>query len=396
MNKLELMIGGRILKDILGTEFKNIQEAIKTRCLYTIDLSNNRWDITWTDLKQFFPRIPADADDIYNDLVNIPRPEKAMGVLISREPFADFCMFCGSPIMLTLEDKETNNRHYISCRMITIRSKKNIHNLRQLIRYLMKKRIDDVKRHERKFLSILDIAREEAPGVEMKYLRSFNDVFIPDRQKKELVDSISKFIERRKWYEEHKIPYHFGILLHGPAGTGKSSIIHAIICKWRCNPIYIKSGDMGEAFSKTGWTMLLNPNEDVNLVISEDIDVSNFTEVRKNEETKDRVEVNQLGKVINFMDGLNSPQNVIYIFTTNHVDKLDPALIRPGRIDLVLEIGYVDNETFSKFLKFHYGKELPKGVNVKPNIIFATIQTDVMKGMTFDEVVDKYTTNESL
>lgn len=393
-NMFELMLAGRALKDIFGNECKIVQDAIKTRCIFSLDLSNNKWDMSWRDLAEFFPRIPEDADKIFNDVAKIEnRPDdKALGVLVTREGFTDFCIFRGTPIILLVVDKEINNRHCMMIRMITPRTKKNIANVRAMVRYLMKKHYDRIKNTDRKFLAILDASREEIPSFELRYHRSFDDVFIPGWQKKELVNSISKFIERRKWYADHKIPYHFGILLHGPAGTGKSSIIQAIICKWKSNPIYIKSGDMGEAFSKTGWVNSLDTGSDVvNLIISEDIDVSNFTETRKNDETKERVEVNQLGKAINFMDGLDSPQNVIYIFTTNHIDKLDPALIRPGRIDLVLEIGYVNNETMNKFLIFHYGRKLPKGKMVKKNVIFATIQVDVMKGMTFDEVLEKYT-----
>ena len=90
------------------------------------------------------------------------------------------------------------------------------------------------------------------------------------------------------------------------------------------------------------------------------------------------------------MDGMNSPENVIWIFTTNHIDRLDPALIRPGRIDKKIEIGYVDNETFSEFLMHHYGKGLESGYEVGGGLTFASIQTDVMLGMTYEEILEKY------
>ena len=54
--------------------------------------------------------------------------------------------------------------------------------------------------------------------------RSFDDVFIPHEQQELLVSSVKKFIESREWYERNHIPYHFGVMLHGEPGTGKSSI----------------------------------------------------------------------------------------------------------------------------------------------------------------------------
>ena len=73
--------------------------------------------------------------------------------------------------------------------------------------------------------------------------------------------------------------------------------------------------------------------------------------------------------------------------TTNHLEKLDPALIRPGRIDVSVEIGYVDNETFAQFTKFHYGR-MPININVRNGFTFAQLQTYVMKGMSFDDLCD--------
>ena len=76
---------------------------------------------------------------------------------------------------------------------------------------------------------------------------------------------------------------------------------------------------------------------------------------------------------------------MIYIFTTNHIDKLDPALIRPGRIDLKIEVGCVCKETFDQFCKRHYGKE--PHVDIKPGITFAQLQVEVMKEKSYEELI---------
>ena len=97
---------------------------------------------------------------------------------------------------------------------------------------------------------------------------------------------------------------------------------------------------------------------------------------------------NGLASVLNQLDGINSLSNTVYVFTTNYIDKLDPALIRPGRIDLKIEIGYVTTETFNKFVKKHYGKTVDPDMKIKDGLTFAELQTYVMKEYSFDQIVD--------
>lgn len=391
-NPFSFLMGARLLKDFFGEELKTVGAAIKGRAVYTLDVTNNRWDIAWQDIRRYFPHMPADAEDIFEKVSSFKTDsfDKTIGVGVHNGTFTDLCMFRGTPIILVMAlrvgDKEKDSVHFM-----TPRTEKNIHTLRSFVAMLMKRHLKRTSADDVRFVQVVDVVREELPGYRLKCMRSFENIFIPQEQKDAIRESLDKFIQGRQWYSDHKIPYHFGILLHGPAGTGKSSIINAIICQYKCRAIYINSGEMGTAFSRTNWTNTINiDGDEPNLIISEDIDVSSFTEKRKNEETKETTEINQLGKVINFMDGINSPENVIYVFTTNHIEKLDPALIRPGRIDLVLEIGYADIESMNQFLTFHFGKSMPKGTFVKKNVTFAAVQTDVMKGASFEEIIEKY------
>ena len=137
------------------------------------------------------------------------------------------------------------------------------------------------------------------------------------------------------------------------------------------------------------------------MLIVEDIDTNNFTKSREktigvttsNTDHGLMIEnsATNLGKLLNFIDGMISPKNVIWVFTTNHIDELDPALIRPGRIDIKLEISYVIEETMDRFLKAHFGKGLPWGRCMKEKVSFAQLQTEVMREKTYDEIVDQYT-----
>jgi chaperone BCS1 len=95
-----------------------------------------------------------------------------------------------------------------------------------------------------------------------------------------------------------------------------------------------------------------------------------------------------LATILNSIDGMCAPRNTIFIFTTNHIEKLDPALIRPGRIDLKIEINGITNETFGKFCKFHYGEAPKDDININTELTFADLQLEVMKGSTMDELIE--------
>ena len=236
--------------------------------------------------------------------------------------------------------------------------------------------------------------------------RTFDNVFIPNSVKQEIVESISDFLNSRDFYSKHSIPYHFGILLHGEPGTGKSSIISAISTTFNLIPYYVKIKDIRDlAYYQEELKTWLMEDNSVKLIIIEDVDSSEYVckhiplpkrLCNDDEDEDDNYMVDEpeiapsVSAFLNVLDGNNCFENVIWIFTTNYIDKIEPAIIRPGRMDKSIYIGYVVDETMSQFLKHHYGKDLPKGKTVKDKVLFSQIQTDVMMNKSFDEVVDKY------
>ena len=74
--------------------------------------------------------------------------------------------------------------------------------------------------------------------------------------------------------------------------------------------------------------------------------------------------------------------------TTNHVEMLDPALIRPGRIDLMVEMKTAVTETLEQFLKFHYpNTKIPTITSVRDGITFAELQTKVLQGYSVEDII---------
>ena len=147
-----------------------------------------------------------------------------------------------------------------------------------------------------------------------------------------LHDDIHEFFGRREWYAQMGIPWRRGYLLCGPPGTGKTSAAYALAGELRRKPC---------ALSLTNPKLNDNVMADLqqrtpprSLILIEDIDA--FFNVREKQDTRMQISFSGL---LNALDGVGAQEGRIIVLTTNHREKLDPALIRPGRIDLEIELG---------------------------------------------------------
>ncbi len=183
--------------------------------------------------------------------------------------------------------------------------------------------------------------------------RSLDTVFVEDAVKTRLVDRITWFIGSEQWHAERGIPWKLGIILHGPPGTGKTSLIHALASTFGFNIKYIKSlHGLGAAF-------MHGTSKD--LFVIEDIDTMSGGLNRAGADGTGAAAVAQqsspLHEVLNAMDGMQTPDGLKFIATTNHIGRLDPAIIRPGRIDEVVEIGPLDLTSARRMYKAFYGRD---------------------------------------
>ena len=97
--------------------------------------------------------------------------------------------------------------------------------------------------------------------------------------------------------------------------------------------------------------------------------------------------------MINALDGILSGEGRIIIMTTNHIEKFSPTILRPGRVDLKMEIGYVTVDVFRKYVHDFYQIDLPKDIKLnRKDITIADMQSDVVfMRLTADEFIKKYT-----
>jgi len=230
-------------------------------------------------------------------------------------------------------------------------------------------------------------------------MRSFDSIFIEQRIIDNILDNLKKFYQSRQWYNEHGIPYRYGILLSGAPGTGKTSIIKAIASYFN-KSLYVLPVEqlvyINEAFSSA--------YEDAILVV-EDIDASKS--VQKRDENKNiirtqiykenhelEIRAESLSTVLNSIDGITAKDGRILIMTTNHKEYIDAALLRPGRIDLDLDIGHITDESFLKFIRVFYKKECTKKLKKEIQVTGAQLQNEyITNHMSCEQMIEKYTEN---
>lgn len=163
------------------------------------------------------------------------------------------------------------------------------------------------------------------------YTQNLDNIFVPPKIKEELVKTIDDFIENKQRYIDFGKNHKLCILLSGIMGSGKSSIVKAIAYKYK-RKIYNVCFSKGLTDEK--FISLTSSIHENSIMLIEDIDA--FFVDRKAQD----IHIS-FSALINIMDGLLSSGNGLIIFmTANNPDRLDSALIRPGRVDKIIKFDY--------------------------------------------------------
>ncbi|CAL4919528.1 unnamed protein product [Urochloa decumbens] len=214
--------------------------------------------------------------------------------------------------------------------------------------------------------------------VVFEHPKTFATLAMDPARKKEITDDLDMFKNGKEYYARVGKAWKRGYLLYGPPGTGKSAMI-AAMANYLDYDIY--DIELTSVHSNTDLRKLFIETTSKSIIVIEDIDCSlDLTGARKKktkaaaEDDKDKKDAAAAAKaagggggkkdtsskvtlsgLLNFIDGLWSAcgGERIIVFTTNHVDKLDPALIRRGRMDKHIEMSYCGFEAF-KFLAKTY------------------------------------------
>ena len=178
--------------------------------------------------------------------------------------------------------------------------------------------------------------------------RRLDSIVLEPGEKEHLVEDIARFRRSKNRYACLGVPYHRGYLLYGPPGTGKTSLVSALAAHFGLSIYTVNLTD----FSDRSLMSAVNQVPANSVLLFEDIDCMKGSKARaaadsgvkenagaKTSDTNANHNSVTLSGLLNVLDGFYAPNNVLFVMTTNHVEALDTALLRPGRIDYRLYLG---------------------------------------------------------
>ncbi|KAJ9095324.1 hypothetical protein QFC21_005690 [Naganishia friedmannii] len=237
--------------------------------------------------------------------------------------------------------------------------------------------IDD---EEKITVKMVDEAKESGDWrqVATKNKRPLTSVVTEAGVKERLERDIVEFLKAENWYISRGVPWRRGFLLHCVPGCGKTSLIHALASACDLDIYVVSLATQGLTDSKLNRCMTAAPAGSV--VVMEDIDVgmpdgsltlnrldgddeddnedddSEGSNKRKDKKNKGVARGGgvTLSGLLNAIDGVAGSEGRILFMTTNHIEKLDPALIRPGRADIHVEFKNASKSMCRDLFKVFY------------------------------------------
>ncbi|OWM74659.1 AAA-ATPase At3g50940-like [Punica granatum] len=235
-------------------------------------------------------------------------------------------------------------------------------------------------RQEKKTLKLFTPSFEHMYGnlsdawtpVNLDHPATFETLAMELEIKKTILEDLERFVKRRDYYRRVGKAWKRGYLLYGPPGTGKSSLV-AAMANYLNFDIY--DLELTELRCNSDLRRLLVATANRSILVVEDIDCTiefhdRAAEARATNFPPGYAPEKQvtLSGLLNFIDGLWSScgDERIIVFTTNHKEKLDAALLRPGRMDVHVHMSYCTPCGF-KLLAANY-------LGVKEHILFGEIE----------------------
>ncbi len=226
--------------------------------------------------------------------------------------------------------------------------------------------------------------------------KHFSTLYLRKTAKTQLFNLIKDYKTNKDNLLKLGLPDKLGIMLEGLPGTGKTSAIWAIATYLKKDIYYINLNTVKTNDELTYIFNYINNETSGGIIVFEDIDCMTNTVLQRSGETFN--DTFSLSHLLNILQGTLTADGTMYIITTNHIEHLDKALYRAGRIDLIIKMLNTDHFQYQEIYKNFFNKEMQEH-NLKklPEDTFspAAFITYCAKNlwnteMTEDELIDTF------
>ena len=236
--------------------------------------------------------------------------------------------------------------------------------------------------------------------------KSIDTMYFKQQDEKKLMSVIEKFHSKKDLLHSLGLPNKLCILLNGPPGTGKSSAILTIASYLQKNIYYFSFENVrtNDDMNKMVNHVVKNCNEGI--VVIEDIDAigdfvlarnHDYVEITTSETILSNTKELSLAYFLNLLQGTITPDGLVFIATTNHLDKLDPAFYRDGRFDVKITMTEADAYQLQKIYKQFIGRPIPdkficqlEDKRITPATFIFTIKDYICDEYTDEEILSSF------
>ena len=223
--------------------------------------------------------------------------------------------------------------------------------------------------------------------------RPLETVIIKKEVKAKLLKDIDYFIANREWFRKRGMPYKMAYVIYGPPGTGKTSLIKALASYYNRNVYSLNLS----AMSDDSLVQALSSVKPRSFVLVEDFDTNNTVKARHyrvhasggncDETVADAPEALSsapeettlssiisgfdrltLSGLLNTLDGIVALDDIVLFMTTNHLEDIDPALIRKGRVDYLVELPALTDIEIKEYISLMFPE-----INLDPSVAYVDI-----------------------